>query len=102
MSDLTESPYKPRMPHRELPSAKNARKAIDGRLYTGTVDDDLNRLCAQVLGTPDGQRLLNYLRNLTMNVAFDADVSPNALMHKEGQRWLVGLLVQRTAKGNEP
>jgi len=100
MSDT--SPYKPRLPHRELPSTNNARKAVDGRLYTGTVDDDLNLLCARVLGTPDGQKLLGYLRGLTLNVAFDADVSSNALMHKEGQRWIVGLLVQRTLKGNEP
>ena len=99
---MSEGPYKPRLPHRELPSANNARKAIDGRIYTGTVEDDINVLCAKVFGTPDGQRVLGYLRGLTMNVAFDESVSPNALLHKEGQRWIVGLLVQRTAKGNEP
>ena len=99
---MSDAAYKPRMPHRELPSVNNARKAADGRIYTGSTDEDINLLCAKVLGTPDGQRLLAYLRNLTMNVAFDGSVDPNALMHKEGQRWLVGLLVQRTAKGNEP
>jgi len=100
MSDTP--PYKPRLPHRELPSANNAKKALDGRIYTGTVEDDINLLCARVLGTPDGQKLLGYLRGLTMNVAYDSDVNLNSLMHKEGQRWIVGLLVQRTAKGNEP
>ena len=99
---MSDTPYKPRLPHRELPSANNAKKALDGRIYTGTVDEDINRLCAQVLGTPDGQRLLSYLRNLTMNVAYDEKVETNALIHKEGQRWIVAMLVQRTAKGNEP
>jgi hypothetical protein len=99
---MSDTPYKPRLPHRELPSTKNAQRALDGRIYTGTVDDDIDRLCARVLGTPDGQRLLGYLRGLTLNVAFDDSVQTNALLHKEGQRWLVGMLVQRCAKGNEP
>jgi hypothetical protein len=94
--------YAPHMPHRDRPSRSSGTKGIDGRLYTPDVEDGLNTLVARVLGTPDGERLLAYLRNLTLNHAFEADVSPNTLMHKEGQRWLVGMLVQRLQKGNQP
>ena len=88
-------------PHRALPSTKAGTRGLDGRFYKPEVEADLNLLTARVLGTPDGLRLLNYLKGLTLNVAFEADVSATALMHKEGQRWLVGLLVQRLQKGNQ-
>lgn len=93
--------YNPRLPHRALPSTKAGTKGLDGRFYKPEVEDGLNTLVAKVLGTPDGERLLAYLRNLTLNIAFDADVQPTALMHKEGQRWIVGLLMQRLQKGNQ-
>jgi len=99
---LDNSTYAPRMPHRALPSTKAGTKGLDGRFYTPEIEDGLNTLVARVLGTPDGERLLAYLRNLTLNFAFEADVSPNTLMHKEGQRWLVGMLLQRLHKGNQP
>jgi hypothetical protein len=86
--------------HRVLAGGKGAQKGVDGRIYKPEVEDGLNTLVARVFGTPDGERLLNYLRGITLNQAYEADVTPQALMHKEGQRWLVGMLLQRLRKGN--
>jgi predicted GTPase len=72
---------------------------IDGKRYPPEVEDELNLLAARVLGSHDGQRLMAYLRNITMNVAFENDVSTNALLHMEGQRWLVGLMAKRAQLG---
>jgi hypothetical protein len=96
------SDYTPHMPgHRNRPNGQGGTKGIDGRLDTPEVEDGINTMVARVFGTPDGERLMAYLRNLTLNHAFEADVSPNTLMHKEGQRWLVGMLLQRLKKGNQ-
>jgi hypothetical protein len=80
----------------------SGKKGLDGRVYPAEVEDELNRLAARVLGTPDGIRFTNYLRGITMNVAFLGDVSPQELMHMEGQRWLVGLMLSRVKAGNRP
>jgi len=86
-------------PIHALPQRGNSVSGLDGRRYTPEVEAELNLLATRVLGTHDGQRLLNYLRGITMNVAFENDVTPTALMHMEGQRWLVGLLVKRAQAG---
>lgn len=80
----------------------SGRKGLDGKVYPEEVEHELNTLAARVLGTPDGIRFTNYLRGITMNVAFEGNVDPQALMHMEGQRWLVGLLIARTQAGNRP
>ena len=80
----------------------SGRKGLDGRVYPEHVEDELNQLAARVLGSPDGIRFTNYLRGITMNVAFLGDVAPQELMHMEGQRWLVGLMLSRVRAGNRP
>jgi hypothetical protein len=80
----------------------SGRKGLDGRVYPEDVEHELNLLAARVLGTPDGIRFTNYLRGITMNVAFLGDVAPQELMHMEGQRWLVGLMLSRVKAGNRP
>jgi hypothetical protein len=80
----------------------SGKKGLDGRIYPEDVEHELNILAARVLGTPDGIRFTNYLRGITMNVAFLGDVDPHELMHMEGQRWLVGLMLSRVRAGNNP
>jgi hypothetical protein len=83
-------------------SKPETRKGLDGKVYPASVEEELNRLAARVLGTPDGIRFTNYLRGITMNVAFEGNVDAQALMHMEGQRWIVGLMLARTKAGNNP
>lgn len=83
-------------------SRPETRKGLDGKTYPTHVEEELNLLAARVLGSPDGIRFTNYLRGITMNVAFEGNVDTNALMHMEGQRWIVGLMLARTKAGNTP
>ena len=83
-------------------SKPETKKGLDGKIYPAAIEDELNTLAARVLGTPDGVRFTTYLRGITMNVAFEWGVDPNALMHMEGQRWIVGLMLARTKAGNTP
>jgi hypothetical protein len=84
---------------RGLPHKQRTVQGLDGRHYTPEVEDEINVLAARVLGTHDGQRFTAYLRNITLNVALESDVTPHALMHMEGQRWLVGLMLKRAQAG---
>ena len=90
-----------RAPNRRL-ARQPGKAGLDGRVYPPDVEDELNRLAARVLGTADGVRFTNYLRGITLNVAFLGDVDGNALFHMEGQRWLVGLMLARVKAGNQP
>jgi hypothetical protein len=89
----------PRPAQRALPSREATTKGIDGRIYHRHIEDELNTLAARVLGTPDGNRFLSYLRGLTLNVAFPGSVATNELLHMEGQRYIVGLMMARTKAG---
>lgn len=84
---------------RALATREATTKGIDGRIYHKHVEADLNLLAARVLGTPDGTRFLNYLRGLTLNTAFPGNVDPGELMHMEGQRYIVGLMMARHKAG---
>jgi hypothetical protein len=89
-----------RAPRRAIQHRADAVKGIDGKMYPRDVEDELNGLAHRVLGTADGQRFLAYLRGITIHVAFEGNVEPHALMHMEGQRWLVGLLISRSNAGS--
>jgi hypothetical protein len=84
---------------RPIATREATTKGIDGRIYHKHVEAELNILAARVLGTPDGQRFLNYLRGLTLNVAFPGSVDTNELIHMEGQRYIVGLMMARHKAG---
>lgn len=47
-----------------------------------------------------GRIALEYLRSITTNVASGPEISTNALLHLEGQRFLVGLISQRINLGH--
>ncbi len=85
---------------RMLPTRSDSVTGLDGRRYPTDVEAGLNLLCARVLGTSDGQQLLNYLRGITLNLAFPGSVATNELLHMEGQRYIVGLLMARHKAGS--
>lgn len=71
----------------------------DGRTYPKAVDDELNRLAHHLFSTYEGNRFLDYLKNITINATFDHTVSNDTLRHMEGQRFIVGVLVARSKVG---
>lgn len=73
---------------------------LDARLRSEEEERRINVLVAGVLGTQAGKELMDYLRSITTNVAAGPEISDRALMHLEGQRYLVGLLSQRIQNGH--
>jgi len=60
---------------------------------------------ARCLGTPQGERLLSYLRRITLERRLAPDCSEAELRHLEGQRHLLAhieALVQRGQEGPPP
>ena len=94
---------------------KNLKKTIEGMTQTrrhsasqGTVDgftrdpkDEhrLNELAYATFASAQGQQFLNYLRQITVNHPLGPEVTDSALRHKEGMRYLFGLIYSRFEKG---
>jgi hypothetical protein len=72
----------------------------DGRQRDAEYEAKLNMACAACFATGAGKMVLEYLRSITTNVASGPEISDRALMHLEGQRFLVGLISQRINLGH--
>ena len=47
----------------------------------------------------NGQKLMNYLKSITIEAVAGSEVSDATLRHLEGQRYMVGLIQRRINKG---
>lgn len=72
----------------------------DGRTRTASAEAKLDKMVAAALGGAAGRELMDYLRSITTNVAAGPEISDRALMHLEGQRFLVALLNTRIQNGH--
>jgi hypothetical protein len=73
----------------------------DGRTRDADYETKLNLAMAACFGTGAGKLVFDYLKSITTNVASGPEISDRALMHLEGQRYLVGLLSQRINLGHK-
>lgn len=73
----------------------------DGRNRDSDIEAKLNLAVVSCFGTGPGKLVFEYLRSMTTNVASGPEISDRALMHLEGQRYLVGLLSQRINLGHK-
>jgi hypothetical protein len=67
----------------------------DGLARSQDEDDALNEIALAVLGTGAGAQLLDYLRSITAGLALGPAATDAELRHLEGQRALVGNIMQR-------
>ena len=74
---------------------------LDGRSRDLNAENLINSQAAATFGTPAGRAFLDYLRSITVNTASGPEVNINALIHLEGQRFLVGLIASRIAQGHK-
>ena len=82
-----------------MKSASNNLVGLDN--YTRPVEQEteLNSLFLNVLNTKNGQKLMNYLKSITIEAVAGSEVSDATLRHLEGQRYMVGLIQRRINKG---
>lgn len=76
----------------------------DGLPRTKAQEDELNLLFATVFRTTAAKQVLSYLRAITIEMVGGPEITDAQLRHREGARYLVGIIEARIAKGmkNEP
>lgn len=79
-------------PKLELPKQP---PVIDGVVRTQEVEDRINEALAITFRGENGAYALNYLRSITTNFVNGPGIEPDALMHREGARWLFGVIQSR-------
>jgi undecaprenyl pyrophosphate synthase len=85
------------------PSPKPPRKlSIDGFPRSPDVERRLNDLFAEhAAGSAAFREILTYLRSITIEAVTGPGVSNDELRHREGQRFVVGLIEQRIQMGRK-
>jgi hypothetical protein len=67
----------------------------DGYFRTDNQEGILNEAVALCLAGPAGEKLMNYLKSITLNAVCGPNVNTNQLLHLEGQRFIVHVLLKR-------
>lgn len=73
----------------------------DGLTYTTTRNREIDDMIVAAFGRGAGREALAYLRSVTIENIGGPGVGPNELMHREGQRFLVGVIETRLRAGME-
>lgn len=74
---------------------------LDGIQRPLSDEQKLNKVFASLFTTPAGQEVLKYLRSVTIELVSGPAISDEELRHREGQRYLVGLIESRVNKGKK-
>lgn len=82
------------------PASKPGALGPDGLIRSADDEAKLNRLFAAAFASDAGREVLLYLRKITIESVHGPAVQPNELMHREGMRYLVGIIEQRIARGH--
>jgi len=81
-------------------TAKPGALGPDGFVRSPDDEHKLNRLFAVTFASEAGREVLTYLRKITIEAVHGPNVQPHELMHREGMRYLVGIIEQRIARGH--
>ena len=73
---------------------------VDGYQRKPELDAQISQNFAQIFESPTGKEVLRYLRSITIEMVNGPNVTTEELRHLEGQRYIVGLIEQRTAHGH--
>lgn len=78
-----------------------SRIGIDGIERSIEVDQRINENIVALLGTDAGKRLMEYLESITIKNVAGPHIGNDELRHREGQRYIVGILSQRIQQGHK-
>jgi hypothetical protein len=72
---------------------------IDGEFRTNSQEKQLNDIIVTTFSTVSGRKVLQYLRNITIERVAGPNISDIELRHREGMRFIVGLIETRMKEG---
>lgn len=64
-------------------------------------EQKLNELAAATFRSKGSQEFLRYLRSITIEAVGGPQITDAELRHREGMRYLVGIIEQRIEKGKQ-
>lgn len=70
-------------------------RSLDGFQWSRTTEARLNGAIFRAFSGPAGQEALAYLKNITLNQALPPEATDAQIRHREGQRWIVAVIVAR-------
>lgn len=73
----------------------------DGIAREPREEGKLNDLMLAVFGSASGQEALTYLRSITIEMVGGPEITDAQLRHREGMRYLVGIIEARMRKGKK-
>ena len=84
-----------------MKSASNNLVGLDNYTRPAEQETELNSLFLNVLNTKNGQKLMNYLKSITIEAVAGSEVSDATLRHLEGQRYLLSVIKQKIKRGQK-
>jgi hypothetical protein len=73
----------------------------DGISRSPKEDEELNQTIAALFKSRAGKRVLDYLRSITIEYVAGPNISDGELRHREGMRYLVGIIEERIRMGQK-
>lgn len=73
----------------------------DGLQYTPKQNETLDELALAAFGRGAGKQFLAYLRSITIEMVGGPEITDAQLRHREGARYLVGIIEARVKAGEE-
>lgn len=84
-----------------MASTHNKLLGPDGIVRRPQDEEELNDLAAATFKSKGAQAFLRYLRSITIEAVGGPQITDAELRHREGMRYLVGIIEQRVTKGNQ-
>lgn len=84
--------------NKERPSSK---VGPDGLILSATRSDEIDSFAAATFSTASGREFLKYLRSITIEMVGGPEITDAQLRHREGARYLVGIIETRIRAGTE-
>lgn len=75
------------------------RVGPDGLSYTDKQNAELDDLIVAAFARGAGKQALDYLRSFTTRMVMGPNSTDAELRHREGARWIVGVIEERLAAG---
>lgn len=73
----------------------------DGISRSSKEDEELNLIISALFRSRAGKRVLDYLRSITIEYVAGPNISDGELRHREGMRYLVGIIEERIRMGQK-
>ena len=80
---------------------KGSHLSIDGFYRTESQEREINSEMAAVFSTVVGEKVLDYLRSITVDAVAGKDISDEHLRHLEGMRYLYFIIKKRIESDKE-